>query len=546
LGPGQSLTFLGNSVTHTGAIAASGGTIRLLGDRVSLLDQASLDVSSPNGGGTVLVGGDYQGRATVPVAQVTTVGPDTTIRADALSSGNGGEIIVWAAETANIHGILTARGGAIAGNGGLIETSGRQTLNLTATVEAGAPGGVGNVGGLWLIDPENVFITASGGGPIGSSDVDVAEINNALNSGTSVTITTDSVGTGLIFQASDAAILKTAGGAATLTLATDGSIFLEAGIITSGALTVVLQGNSIDVLNSISSANIQMQANFINIGSSLSSSGGNVSLQGGDISIGTGDPGLVSASALTVNANRLSIFNDSFLFGIDSLSITADVIQSVDATPGSSAFTSDNINADIIAGGTFSLTANEIRNFLTEQPGDFSTLRGNISNDISPFIGSSESPSGSEAPSSIARSILSSSSELIEFEDDEFEDDEFEDDEFEDEFVSFSDRRSEALASFNLTDCRQSNFTLSGRGGLPTSPDDLLSNSAPAIPWVNYSAESGTAEVLPPTAAVNLTEARGWTTDAAGNVFFEADAAATATPAFAFASGLCGGQNRPN
>ncbi|NJL85838.1 MAG: hypothetical protein HC886_07460 [Leptolyngbyaceae cyanobacterium SM1_1_3] len=149
---------MGNSVTHTGAIAASGGTIRLLGDRVSLLDQASLDVSSPNGGGTVLVGGDYQGRATVPVAQVTTVGPDTTIRADALSSGNGGEIIVWAAETANIHGILTARGGAIAGNGGLIETSGRQTLNLTATVEAGAPGGVGNVGGLWLIDPETFLL----------------------------------------------------------------------------------------------------------------------------------------------------------------------------------------------------------------------------------------------------------------------------------------------------------------------------------------------------------------------------------------------------
>ncbi len=206
---------------------SSGGTIQVLGDRVALVD-GTLNASGLRGGGTVLVGGEYQGQGALPSASQTYVGEGGAIVADALQSGNGGDVIVWADETADIHGILTARGGSVSGNGGFIETSGRQFLNLTSTPDASAPNGNG---GTWLIDPTDITL-ANGGGPIGANVVDVANINAALNMGSNVTISTGIEGTddGNITQDNDAAILKTAGGEATLSLQAIDNIALNADI----------------------------------------------------------------------------------------------------------------------------------------------------------------------------------------------------------------------------------------------------------------------------------------------------------------------------
>ena len=64
---------------------------------IGLFEQARIDVSSPGGGGTVLIGGSGHGSTDtrrVPNAQRTFVGKDVTINASAIGNGDGGRVIV--------------------------------------------------------------------------------------------------------------------------------------------------------------------------------------------------------------------------------------------------------------------------------------------------------------------------------------------------------------------------------------------------------------------------------------------------------------------
>ncbi|NER52076.1 MAG: filamentous hemagglutinin N-terminal domain-containing protein, partial [Symploca sp. SIO1A3] len=61
VGQGETLRLQSGTVTTTGSLTAPGGRVEVLGHRVGLLDDAGIDVSSATGGGTVLIGGDYQG-----------------------------------------------------------------------------------------------------------------------------------------------------------------------------------------------------------------------------------------------------------------------------------------------------------------------------------------------------------------------------------------------------------------------------------------------------------------------------------------------------
>ena len=181
-----------------------GGRIQVLGERVTV-DGAELDASGDAGGGEILVGGDFQGaNPEVRNARRTFVGPRARLRADAISDGDGGKVVVWADEATGVYGALSARGGARGGRGGLIETSSKGYLEvLSAAVDAGAPRGPA---GEWLIDPRNVEIRnqASSGGSFSGGDftpdasgdpaapaiVDRNTIEAALNLGTNVSVTT--------------------------------------------------------------------------------------------------------------------------------------------------------------------------------------------------------------------------------------------------------------------------------------------------------------------------------------------------------------------
>lgn len=89
------------------------------------------------------------------------MGPETTITADALRKGDGGQVIVWADEATVFHGTITARGGggSEGGDGGFVETSAGESLTVTGLVDAGALSGAS---GTWLLDPLNIMISPSG------------------------------------------------------------------------------------------------------------------------------------------------------------------------------------------------------------------------------------------------------------------------------------------------------------------------------------------------------------------------------------------------
>lgn len=157
---------------HPGTVAVSGlldvsnalgigGDVRVLGDRVGLLD-ANINASGARGGGTVLVGGDYKGQGIVPNASRTYVSQNATIQADALQSGDGGRVIVWADEVAGFYGSISVRGASsFSSNGGFVEVSGKQSLIFQGMVDTSAPNG--NFGTL-LLDPLDITIVNGNGG----------------------------------------------------------------------------------------------------------------------------------------------------------------------------------------------------------------------------------------------------------------------------------------------------------------------------------------------------------------------------------------------
>ena len=149
-----------------------GGAVAVLGDRVGLVN-GRVDASGVNGGGTVRIGGDYQGQGTVPNATVTYVGADVAIEASALVTGDGGRAIVWADDTTTFAGEIIAQGGATFGNGGFVEVSGEAGLTFEGAVDTTA---VNGATGTLLLDPTNIEIVATGG-----TATSITDVNNALN-----------------------------------------------------------------------------------------------------------------------------------------------------------------------------------------------------------------------------------------------------------------------------------------------------------------------------------------------------------------------------
>jgi filamentous hemagglutinin family protein len=150
------LAIAAGSLDSTGTV---GGNVTVVGDRVGLLG-ATVNASGRTGGGTVRVGGDYQGQDTLPGATLTYVSEDTTMTADAGLSGDGGQVILWADDATAFYGNISAAGGALAGDGGFVEVSGAQTLIYRGTVSAAAP--AGQIGTL-LLDPTDITIRNGSG-----------------------------------------------------------------------------------------------------------------------------------------------------------------------------------------------------------------------------------------------------------------------------------------------------------------------------------------------------------------------------------------------
>jgi filamentous hemagglutinin family protein len=152
-------TTVAGSVDVRGTEAGQrGGRVTATGDRVRVAGTARIDASGRAGGGEVKIGGNLQGRGPEQNARRTLVEQGAVIRADATERGRGGEVIVWSDEYTRFMGGISATGGALGGDGGFAEVSGKIWLGFEGAVDLGAP--LGATGTL-LLDPTNINIVAA-------------------------------------------------------------------------------------------------------------------------------------------------------------------------------------------------------------------------------------------------------------------------------------------------------------------------------------------------------------------------------------------------
>lgn len=131
-----------------------GGDIIITGRDIALTS-AEIDASGLDGGGIIRIGGDYQGGGELPTALYLGVDAQSTITADAGETGDGGRIILWSDLKTSFAGDISAQGGAVSGDGGFVEVSGKEQLAFSGMVNTLAASGDA---GTLLLDPFDVFI----------------------------------------------------------------------------------------------------------------------------------------------------------------------------------------------------------------------------------------------------------------------------------------------------------------------------------------------------------------------------------------------------
>jgi filamentous hemagglutinin family protein len=123
--------------------AGRGGSISVFGEVIEL-NNATVDASGTNGGGSVFIGQEQQTTDDAFHARKIEIDDMTFIRADAISKGNGGYIFFESGDFMQYGGEISARGGTIHGDGGVIKlTSYKDMLSdeLNIIMDTMAPQG---------------------------------------------------------------------------------------------------------------------------------------------------------------------------------------------------------------------------------------------------------------------------------------------------------------------------------------------------------------------------------------------------------------------
>lgn len=302
-------------VTASGTLVAQkgekGGEVHLLGERIGLLGEGKIDVSGKNGGGTVLLGGDFQGKnPEVPNSQMTLMEKNCYISADAKEAGDGGKVILWSDSVTGFFGNISARGGELQGDGGFVEVSGKG-LPYFYEGDTDTRATNGKTGRL-LMDPTDIQIIPN---PPLENNINLPQTGSTFSatpdvpSTTTATLTptrlvtqlglTDVIVTTASQGTIDGKIAITAGSDVvwtsnnSLTLISNADMQIEASLDASGgggSITLIAGtgigfGNSSgnNVVVTTSSGNIEMTANTENIG---------LDTQGGSLTITTGSGNL--------------------------------------------------------------------------------------------------------------------------------------------------------------------------------------------------------------------------------------------------------------
>ncbi len=341
LDAGDGGVTVGGGVSVTGLNPGeTGGTIKVLGGAVAIAAGAMINASGDSGGGNIAIGGEFHGAGPDANAWTTNVQQGATIRADAVTYGNGGNVAVWADGYTAFNGSISAQGGALGGNGGFVETSGKQFLSVgTGMVNTLAPHGVV---GNWLLDPMNITVVASGGAnslaqessftsDAGQSDTINASLINGATSNVTLQATNNITfnsavsmsnnGVGITAQAGNNIAVNasittrggsleldandnsggTATGSGAISIASGANLSTTGGSQTGGAITLKVHGGTGSIIDaSTSTSSIVTTGGAVLIQTTGTNAGtGNVSIAG---EIGTVGTSSVTSGSVTINA----------------------------------------------------------------------------------------------------------------------------------------------------------------------------------------------------------------------------------------------------
>ena len=353
--------------------AASSSTIQVLGTRVGLFD-AQLDASGIEGGGNIFIGGDFQGKGTIPNAQYTFVDDNSSIFASALEFGDGGEVILWADDTTEFWGNISASGGFYGGNGGFVEVSGKETLVFRGDVDTDAP--LGELGTL-LLDPVDITIRAGTGD--GATDGDNTFAGDP--SGTPGVVEAEDTAPTTIYQSE----LEGLSGDTNLVLEASNDITLEDGV------SLTLPSGDGEVRFTADSDSDGAGAFSMGVSDSIVTSGRNLEISGAEITVGSidaSDLAIGSGGNITLNAHGNvttgQIFSDGLLDG-GTIDITS-TNGNIDTTAGDLIASSTEENGgDVTLNAHGSVTTGRIDSHgqldggsiqLTSSNGDINTTAG--------------------------------------------------------------------------------------------------------------------------------------------------------------------------
>lgn len=354
------------SLLAVGDSQQQGGSVALFAAEIELLSKALIDASGGMGGGQILVGGDLRGaNSSLHNATFTSLATGAALRADAGRLGDGGRIIVWASDSTLIEAAvsLSARGGSLAGDGGLIETSGKRYLKTRGIIDVSA---VNGRAGNWLIDPSNVEIVAEV--PVApaadTSYLLASDINAALTAGTDVTIETNAAGGASGDITIHAAINASPASQAKLTLIAIRDIIFNQGVTSNSNVGLAIFAN-----RHVDASSVALnQLNYLTINAGETVSLQSVNTAGGSNNAVVGQAIDIQAANIIATEAIKSLAGDIRLKATSAAAGNAIQIQELDSFGGDIEINA--VSAVAFLGGANSVHATGGNGHLT--------LRGNL------------------------------------------------------------------------------------------------------------------------------------------------------------------------
>lgn len=337
---GGSISLTGSRVDVAGSLSATGssglgGSISIGGKEINLSD-ATLNASGATGGGSIAIGFTGSGSSRDINADTVFVSQGSSLKADAIESGDGGRVEFWSNVGTDFRGTMSATGGAASGDGGFLEVSSKGDVGFMGTADASAANGEA---GILSLDPKNITIST-----FFASNLPSNPLTYSTSSTSSLTINPNSItsvlntGTAVTLQASNDITVSSAitvnnpgGNGGALTMQAGRSVLINADITTdNGNLTIIandlLSSGVINAQRDPGSAVITMS-----FGSDIVAGTGTVRLA---ILDGAGKTNLTSGdlTVRNINAGNIRVENLGTTAGSDVL-LSGNLVASGTGTP---------------------------------------------------------------------------------------------------------------------------------------------------------------------------------------------------------------------